>query len=384
MRIIRYVKCKSLLIIIAVYIFITISCIIQNSSFYVNIINPLFWVIILIYMIWNMKKEYVRFYKNKIYCIYMFIISVLKIIMFFYLGFILGFVKSPYNHKIIFILKNIIIQIVPIVSIEVARTIIINKNKNNKILIVFATIMFILVEIKYNICMNLYANRQKLFEYICSTILPLIANNILYTYLTLKGPFLLPLIYRVFNVLYIILSPIFPDIDWFVTGATDILSTTLVYILFKYKFSNHEKNHRKKKEDFFEKVSYILTVTLCISLVCFMLGLFKYEPITILSNSMYPSFSKGDVVIYKKISDSELKEIMINSIIIYNIDGKNIAHRVIDIIQENGTLLYKTKGDSNNTADMDLVRIEQVKGVYMFHIKYFGYPSVWLYDYFNN
>lgn len=335
-------------------------------------------------MIWNMKKEYVRFYKNKIYYIYMFIISVLKIIMFFYLGFILGFVKSPYNHKIIFILKNIIIQIVPIVSIEVARTIIINKNKNNKILIVFATIMFILVEIKYNICINLYANRQKLFEYICSTILPLIANNILYTYLTLKGPFLLPLIYRVFNVLYIILSPIFPDIDWFVTGATDILSTTLVYILFKYKFSNQEKNPRKKKEDFFEKVSYILTVTLCISLVCFMLGFFKYEPITILSNSMYPSFDRGDIVIYKKISDSELKEIMMNSIIIYSIDGKNIAHRVIDIIQENGTLLYKTKGDSNNTPDMDLVRIEQVKGVYMFHIKYLGYPSVWLYDYFNN
>ena len=101
-----------------------------------------------------------------------------------------------------------------------------------------------------------------------------------------------------------------------------------------------------------------------------MLGLFKYEAIAIMSNSMHPIFSRGDIVIYKK----DLKAIKTGSIIVYNLDQKYIVHRVIN--REVNS--YETKGDKNLNADIVKVKRENVKGIYCFHIKYLGYPVVWL------
>ena len=338
----------------------------------------------LVYLIWNIKKFYVRNPINKKYIINMIIISSVHIIVYFYIGFIFGFSKSPYNHEILTMIKNIIIKIIPIISIEVTRSVIANRNKNNKALLKFLTILLILVEINYNTLINLYSNKEELFKYICSTIIPLIASSILYTYLTLKGSYLLVLIYRIYKDLMVLILPILPDIDWFITGSIGILSPTIVYLLFKYKFIKEKRNHIKKQQTNFEKFSYTVALTLAVTIICFMLGVLKYQPIAIISSSMFPLFNRGDVVIYKDLSDSELKQIEENSIIIYKIGNQNIAHRVVNRIEENNTVFYQTKGDSNNVADSDLVKTEQIKGIYVFHVKYIGYPSAFLYQYFNN
>ena len=337
----------------------------------------------LVYLIWNIKKFYVRNPINKKYIINMIIISSVHIIVYFYIGFIFGFSKSPYNHEILTMIKNIIIKIIPIISIEVTRSVIANRNKNNKALLKFLTILLILVEINYNTLINLYSNKEELFKYICSTIIPLIASSILYTYLTLKGSYLLVLIYRIYKDLMVLILPILPDIDWFITGSIGILSPTIVYLLFKYKFIKEKRNHIKKQQTNFEKFSYTVALTLAVTIICFMLGVLKYQPIAIISSSMFPLFNRGDVVIYKDLSDSELKQIKENSIIIYKIGNQNIAHRVVNRIEENNTVFYQTKGDSNNVADSKLVSINQIQGIYICNIKYIGFPSIWLYEYFN-
>ncbi len=374
---------KYILIILIIYELITIYATINNNIFYTNFINPTFWAGIIIYLIWNIKKNYIRFNNNKQYYINMMIISCIYATFYFYTGFIFGFSKSPYNHSIIPILKNIIIQILPIIGIEITRSVFLNRNRDNKLLQIFLTILLILLEINYHILISLYPNKEHFFQYICSNILPLIAGSCLYTYLTLKGTFILPLMFRLVSELVILLLPILPNLDWFGIGSMGILTPILIYLLFKFKFTKIKKDIKSKQKNLYEKIIYVITLTICISLVCFMLGLFKYEPITILSNSMMPQFSRGDVVIFKKINDTELKKIPINSIIIYTIGEKNIAHRVVDKIENDGTVLYQTKGDKNNTPDGDLVAINQIKGVYVFNIKYIGYPSVWLYEYFN-
>ena len=74
------------------------------------------------------------------------------------MGFILGFSKSPYKHDILSIGKNIIVQIVPIIGIEVTRCVVATKNKQNKLALSIITIIFFLIELKYNIiieCSNI-------------------------------------------------------------------------------------------------------------------------------------------------------------------------------------------------------------------------------------
>lgn len=348
-----------------------------------NILDLIFWLCILVYFIWDIKNSYIRFSKNRKYIIYMNIISFIHIIIYFYIGFIFGFSKSPYNHELLTGLKNVVMKIFPILSIELIRSVIATRNKDNKIKLVTLIIFLILLEINYNTLINLYSNKKELFEYICANVLPIISCNMLYTYLTLKGSYTLVLVYRLYKEIVPLLLPILPDINWFISGTVGILSPTIVYLLFQYYFTKQTKDRIKKQKNLSEKIIYGITIIFLITLICFMLGLFKYEPITILSNSMAPSFNRGDIVIYKKLNNSELKQISENSIIIYSIGEQNIAHRVVDRTKENNTVLYQTKGDSNNVADTNLVQIDQIKGVYTLHIKYIGFPSVWLYDYFN-
>ena len=373
---VRYLKNKNLLLIIIIYVFITTNLIILNSTIYTNFINPLFWGGIIIYLIIYRKKNYIRLDKNKKYFKYMVIISFIYAIAYLYLGVILGFSEKTNNY-------NIIAIIIPIIAIEMARNVIATSNKNNKIVLIFTTILFILVELKYNILVNLYPYKEAFFEYICEAILPLIAFNSLYTYLTLKGSFAITLVYRIIISLIMLVLPIFTNVDWFITATIGILSPVIIYALFKYKLANKNDDIRKKKQKFHNKISFAVIFIFCINLVSFMIGIFKYEPITILSNSMKPIYERGDVVIFEKISDSELSQIPINEIIVYSVGEQNIAHRIVDKIEENGTVIYLTKGDNNNVSDKVAVQIDQIKGKYIFHIKYIGFPTVWLYEYFN-
>ena len=348
-----------------------------------SILKMLFWGCMLIYLIIYMKKHYIRTKLNRGSLIFISLISSIHIIIYFYLGFTAGFSKSPYSHKIIPIIKNILVQIIPIIGIETLRMATVTKNKNNKLLVVIITILLIFLQINYNILFDLHSNKEEMFRYICSTVVSIIICNIIYTYFILKNMYLFALSYRVLERLFLLLVPISPNVDWYVIGSSSILLPIFMYLLFKYKFLKEKEDIRKRKENFLGKLNYIITFILSIILVCFMLGLFKYEPICILSNSMIPTYEQGDVVIFKKVSNDELSNIPKNAIIVYTKEDKNIAHRVINVIKVDGSVLYQTKGDSNNTPDTDLVQIEQIKGIYVSHIKYIGFPSVWLYYYFH-
>lgn len=83
----------------------------------------------------------------------------------------------------------------------------------------------------------------------------------------------------------------------------------------------------------------------------------------------------------KKMNCNILKKIVY---IVYKVGSQYVAHRVIEIKKEDGNVSYRTKGDNNNAPDSKYVESEQIIGVYVRHIKYVGFPSVWLNDYFSH
>ena len=369
----RYLKNEKLLLAIIVYVFITTNL---NDTIYTNFINPLFWGLIISYLIVDRKKNYIRFNRNKKYFWYMVIISCINVIIYLCIGLILGFSEKNDNY-------SFLSTIISVIGIEMTRNVIVTRNKDNKLVLTFITILLVLVELKYNILVNLYPHKEAFFKYICEAVLPLIACNSLCTYLTIEGSFAVPLIYRILNRLIVLILPISSNVDWFIIATTGILFPAIIYVLFKYKITNNSYSIRKKKKNLYNKVCFTITFIFCINLIFFMIGIYKYEPITILSNSMKPNFERGDVVIFKKLSDSEIRQIPINEIIVYSIEEQNIVHRIVNKIGKDDMVIYQTKGDSNNVADKILVKPHQIKGKYMFHIKYIGFLSVWLYEYFN-
>ena len=79
---------------------------------------------------------------------------------------------------------------------------------------------------------------------------------------------------------------------------------------------------------------------------------FGYGMATVLSGSMEPEFSKGDLLIV-----GESDELEINDIVVFEDGSSLVVHRIIDIQEE--TII--TKGDANDVAD-DPIMKEAVRG----------------------
>lgn len=97
---------------------------------------------------------------------------------------------------------------------------------------------------------------------------------------------------------------------------------------------------------------------------------FGYKPLIVLSGSMDPEISKGDLAIVKVTSSDSLKE---NDIIAFRNDDDTVTtHRIKTIKKENKKTVYITKGDNNNTEDNDYVYQNKVEGLYLFKITGLG------------
>ncbi|WP_144900851.1 signal peptidase I [Halobellus captivus] len=91
----------------------------------------------------------------------------------------------------------------------------------------------------------------------------------------------------------------------------------------------------------------------------------------VLSGSMEPAMSPGDAIIVREASADEIEE---RDIITYRTDSETpTTHRVIDVIDEGGSVAYATKGDANEDADPGRVEHEQVIGEVLFVIPLLGY-----------
>lgn len=90
-----------------------------------------------------------------------------------------------------------------------------------------------------------------------------------------------------------------------------------------------------------------------------------YLPMIVLTDSMNPEIESGDLIICHTIDAGSVKE---NDIIAFFDpagDGTSVVtHRVIEVVNEDGRLFFRTKGDNNNTEDKDLVPAENLVGIY--------------------
>ncbi len=80
--------------------------------------------------------------------------------------------------------------------------------------------------------------------------------------------------------------------------------------------------------------------------------------LTVSSDSMYPTFEKGDIIIGKKVSSEDKAKLKKGDVITYDagdIDGDKRndfnTHRIVEITTEDGVTSYTTKGDNNKFDD---------------------------------
>ena len=94
-----------------------------------------------------------------------------------------------------------------------------------------------------------------------------------------------------------------------------------------------------------------------------------YLPLIVLTDSMQPVIDGGDLIICHT---AEAEDIKINDVIAFFDPAGNgtsiVTHRVIEVIDNNGEISFRTKGDNNNTEDKMLVPASKLVAVYQSRI----------------
>ncbi len=99
-------------------------------------------------------------------------------------------------------------------------------------------------------------------------------------------------------------------------------------------------------------------------------NIFGYKPFIVLSGSMETKIRIGDLIITKIIDPTSLK---VDDVIAFRDEENTVTtHRIIDIIDKDGTTYFVTKGDNNSSQDRYLVKYKDVEGIYITRIPGIG------------
>ena len=103
-------------------------------------------------------------------------------------------------------------------------------------------------------------------------------------------------------------------------------------------------------------------------------------PMIILTDSMYPEFESGNLIIC---NTAEPEEIKVGDVIcFYDPEGNGTAtvtHRVQEVVTDDeGNLAWITKGDANNTEDLPTVPAKNLIGVYKTRLKGLGNVAMFM------
>lgn len=295
-------------------------------------------------------------------------------------GLIFGFGNSPYTHQFPAILGNLLYVITYVGGLEFARAYLLHRfGKRRPMLALVGTTLFFSLLVIPLIVFTRLNNADTIFVSTGKIILPKLAENILATYLVMAGGPLTSIIYRLIVALFEWGMPILPKLSWLATAFVGTVIPAIMLIVINQVLNKPEPTQEQEKETEKEKkekkrtsVAWLIVAIIGMLLIWFNLGLFGVQPFLVSGVSMRPTLYAGDIVIIKTV---EPEEVAVGDVILYKLTNGMVLHRVIEIQEENGQILFITQGDGLSVID-DPVNETQLKGMMVASIPKIGWITI--------
>ncbi len=299
-------------------------------------------------------------------------------------GTIFGWGLNTIDTRPIGILVNLSRFIPYVLFVESLRSYIVHmvgfKFKKNNLIIPLIAAIFTILYIPLGKLVNPPTTTLSLIKLIARTIMPTYALSILLTYLSYIGGSLASTILLAVVNLPQFISPILPATPWFLEGFTN----TVLFLLFTLMIVNTRMELAKplrlrgiSKREVVGILAYVLSLTIILSFIAT-----ETRPYVIVSGSMEPTVSLGDIAIVKKIRN--VSQVGLGDIIAFKFGDEVVMHRVVVIEQESGIPVFVTKGDANRDIDPWVVEPDKIIGKVVYVIPKLGVPLVYALMYLNN
>ncbi len=295
------------------------------------------------------------------------------------LGIFLGFNRSYFSTNP----HNIFVVFLPIVLVvlfeEILRHSLTYKITEKKLpAIIFALLMSIAHII---IVFNPYtlSGAEDWFVFVCVLALPIIAREALAAYLCYHFGALPGFIFKIVIATYLYILPIAPNLGNYIFAVIGVLIPFIIFKLISKTIScyNEDVDLTRRTSSRIFTIPVVITLIVLTALVS---GIFKYQLIAVMPNSMSPIYGRGDAVLLEKVPADDIK---VGDVLVFWHDRIIVTHRVIVIKQQGEHRLFRTKGDANPKPDTSLVKESEVVGKVQLISKFIGYPTVWLNDLFK-
>lgn len=295
------------------------------------------------------------------------------------LGIVLGFNRGYFTNNLIVLSKSILPIIVFNVELEFTRYLVIKNSVNNKKIIVIFTILSIILNVFIELNLGVLSTTEDKFIFLSTIIFPVIAKELLCTYMTNKITILPSVLYKLVINLYMYLLPIVPNLGNYIYSVINIIFPFLIYRSLNKAVIRYEKEKEKIKKT--NRVVFAIPLVIFfVILVILISGIFKYKMIAIATNSMSPTYRRGDAIVYEKIN---IKDLKVGDVLAFQTSNVVVTHRIVQIWHQGNEYYFTTKGDNNNTEDIFHPREENVLGRVDYIVKYIGYPTVLINEYFR-
>lgn len=304
-------------------------------------------------------------------------ILLLGLVISYLLGLLTGFSYNIFFNNIAYSIELMVIVAIVTICKELVRYIIAQNSTYKKFPIVILTISYIILELSLNF--KSINTLEELFLFTSVTFLPIVAKELLASYLNYNFGLITVLVYMIPINIYQYILPIFPNLGDYINSVLHLFMPFLIYMttIKIVKYNNKQILNYNSNLKFVLFIPLFLFLVLIIVLVS---GIFKYKMIAIASNSMNPIFYRGDAVIYEKITD--INSLKVGDILVFKKYDYVITHRIVSI-NNNNEIYIRTKGDNNEILDGYYVYPNEVLGVIKSVVKYVGYPTVWITEVFK-
>jgi signal peptidase len=297
-------------------------------------------------------------------------------------GLFSSFGKSPYSFTLTGILTNLFFVGSMLVGMELSRAWLINHlgKKHTFLAITFVAILYTLLSVPLAQISGLKPQVESI-SYINSTLLPLLAENLLASFFALSAGPVAAIAYRGVIQAFWWFCPILPDMPWAFKGLIGTALPIIGLVVANSLYPPQPRHRQRRPVREGSMAGWIITTIAGVAIIWFAVGLFPFHPALVASNSMTPTMNVGDVVIIAKVPADIIKT---GDIIQFRTKEEvSVMHRVVEIRETDGAKLFITKGDANSEPDTNPVIPDNLMGKAIFTVRKIGWASIVVKNFFT-
>lgn len=348
------------------------------------LIIPLLWIIIGVVVLFLPRYRTAGKLKDKSSIIQLaLMIGFFQLVLLIIGGLFAGFGKSPYSFTAMGISTNLLYVAAMLFGMELSRAWLVNHLGRKHVFLALAlmAILYTLLSVPLTKLTGLRLEVGSI-DFVNSTFLPSLAENLLATFLALLAGPIPALLYRGILQAFWWFSPVLPDLPWMFKGLIGTALPIVGLVLINSLYSPQTGPKRGKRAEKGSITGWIITTVAAVGIIWFAVGLFPLQPALVGSGSMEPKMYPGDVVIIAKVPTDNIET---GDVIQFRVPEEvTVMHRVIEIQEtEGGSKVFITKGDANDEPDSEPVIPENVVGKAVMTIPKVGWASVVVKQFFT-